>query len=323
MPTPSAPPAEAVGRFQRDLERLTGSGTAFRLGIAVSGGPDSLALLRLAHAAMPGHIRAATVDHGLRPEAAREAADVARHCAALGIAHAVLGPEPLPAGNVQEQARKLRYRLLGRWAEAQGLAFVAVAHHRDDVAESFLMRALRGSGSSGLARMPAIAPLPYGAGTAQLVRPLLDWSRAELAAIAPDGADDPSNRDLHYDRARIRALIAATPALASEPLARAATNLAEAEAALDWLAGQAWRSRATEGPDGAIVLDAAGLPRDTRRRLAARAIRRLAPDWSGEGLDRLVDALDEGKMGTLGGVKARNHGLAWHFGIAPPRSGHH
>ena len=74
MPTPSAPPAEAVGRFQRDLERLTGSGTAFRLGIAVSGGPDSLALLRLAHAAMPGHIRAATVDHGLRPEAAREAA---------------------------------------------------------------------------------------------------------------------------------------------------------------------------------------------------------------------------------------------------------
>lgn len=323
MPTPSAPPAEAVGRFQRDLERLTGPGTAFRLGIAVSGGPDSLALLRLAHAALPGRIVAATVDHGLRPEAAREAADVARICAALGVPHATLGPEPLPPGNVQEQARKLRYRLLGRWAEAAGLAFVAVAHHRDDVAESFLMRAMRGSGSSGLARMAAMAPMPFSTGTTRLVRPLLDWPRAELAAVAPDGADDPSNRDPHYDRARIRALIAATPALAPEPLARAATNLAEAEAALDWLAEQAWRNRTTALSDAQIVVDAADLPRDTRRRLVARAIRLLSPDWGGEGLDSIVATLDAGKGGTLAGVKACNHGLAWHFSIAPPRARHH
>ena len=122
----------------------------------------------------------------------------------------------------------------------------------------------------------------------------------------------------------MRVLIAATPALMPEPLARAAKNLAEAEAALDWLADQAWRSRATTAPDGgAILVDAAQLPRDTRRRLVARAIRQLAPDWSGEGLDRLVDTLDAGKGGTLGGIKARIHALAWHFSIAPPRAEHH
>ena len=321
MPTPSAPPAEAIGRFRSDLERLIGPAPDVRIGVAVSGGPDSLALLRLACAALPGRVAAATVDHGLRREAAEEAATVARHCAALGVPHAILGPEPLAPGNVQQEARRLRYRLLARWAEAEGLPFVAVAHHRDDVAETFLMRALRGSGVTGLARMAARAPMPDVGTTVQLVRPLLDWSRAELAALAPDGADDPSNRDPRYDRARIRALLAATPELAPEPLARAATNLAEANEALEWLADQAWRSRATVGDDG-ISIDVTDLPDETRRRLAARAIGTLAPLWSSEGLDRLVATLEQGKGGTLAGVRARAVDGTWHFRVAPARRTH-
>ena len=115
------PAAEAVKRFAADLDALVPPGE--RVGVAVSGGPDSLALLLLAAAARPGLIEAATVDHGLRPESGAEAEMVASICAKLDVPHAILAAdwsEP-PTANIQAEARTMRYRLLADWAEQQGL----------------------------------------------------------------------------------------------------------------------------------------------------------------------------------------------------------
>ena len=332
--SPPSPNPAAIARFRAGVEALAGAQE--RIGVAVSGGGDSLALLLLAHAAFPGAVRAATVDHGLRPEAAAEAAMVAQVCAARGLPHSILGPPPgggINGGNMQEQARRLRYAALGRWARAEAIGHVAVAHHRGDVAESFLMRAARGSGVSGLAMMKADAPMPFagtaaGEGGVRLIRPLLGWSRAELRAIVDAAglipADDPSNRDPRYDRTRARALLARDGWPPADRLARAAANLAEAEAALEWLADLAWRDRATESPPSAILIDMADLPRETRRRLAARAIARLRPDpgkgrsRDSDGLDRFVDRLDGGRAATLAGVRA-TPGARWRFTVAPAR----
>ncbi len=324
MPLPSAPDApgaDALTRFRRGLDLPDGA----RLGLAVSGGPDSLGLLLLAHAALTGRIAVATVDHGLRPEATAEAAAVAELCDRLDIPHSILRPDhPLASGgNLQQQARLLRYGLLADWARGQGLAHIATAHQRDDVAEAFLMRALRGTGVGGLARMAPSAPVP-GASDLVLLRPLLDWTRGELgelvAAAGLRPVVDPSNDDPRFDRARIRALLAREPQLDPARLARSAANLAEAETALDWVARTAWHSRAQIDAEGRIHLDISGLPREIRRRLAELALSRIDPAWDGEGLDGLVDALDTGQAATLAGVHAFA-ASAWIFRHAPPRRG--
>src|SRR5580765_3765844 len=119
-----------IARFRADLEALTG-GAPERLGLAVSGGPDSLALLLLANAAYPGRVHAATVDHGLRPEGAAEAAFVAGICGELAIPHATLRAEMRETSNIQAAARARRYALLGQWVAEIGAAFLATAHHLD------------------------------------------------------------------------------------------------------------------------------------------------------------------------------------------------
>lgn len=330
MSTPNANDP-TVARFGEDLTALTGPlGASARIGLAVSGGPDSLALLLLAQAALPGRIGTATVDHGLRKEAAEEAAMVGRLCRKLGVPHMTLTKDRSDGkrtGNVQAKARMLRYRLLGNWANEEGLDFIATAHHRDDVAESFLMRALRGSGVGGLARMSGCGPIPYSPDAkARLLRPLLNWNRAELAKIVEEAglvaADDPSNADPRYDRVRVRELLRREPLLEAEALAHAARNLADAEGALAWAAELGWRSRVEREGAAEIQVDAADLPVEIQRRLVARAICTLSPNWDGDGLDRLFAQIIAGGTATLAGVKASG-GEMWCFGIAPAHRGHH
>jgi tRNA(Ile)-lysidine synthase len=300
---------EHLVRFRRDLETLMRRAPA-RLGLAVSGGPDSLALLLLAHGAYPGRVHAATVDHGLRAASADEAARVARICAARGVPHAILRAGMTETSNVQAAARERRYALLGEWADAIGADCLLTAHHLDDQAETLVMRLMRGSGLAGLSGIRAINP--------PLVRPLLGWRRAELAAIVA-GAGlmpvvDPSNEDERFDRARLRRRLAGTDWLDPVPIARSAAALAEAEEALEWTVDRLWGERV----DGA-ALDPSRLPAELRRRLVLRMLEELgAPVPRGEALGRLLATLEAGGTATLGGVRCAG-GERWRFASAPPR----
>jgi tRNA(Ile)-lysidine synthase len=319
MPAPAL-----LARFRADLAALGAAPTpAGPLGIAVSGGPDSVALLLLATAAFPGAVTAATVDHGLRTGAKAEALAVADLCATLGVPHRIIvGDASAAQGSLQDRARTVRYRLLGRWAEEAGLGWIATAHHRDDQAETFLMRAARGAGVAGLAGVRArvaLADVPV-----PIVRPLLGWPRADLHAIVAQAgitpADDPSNRDPTHDRTAFRALLATTPLLAADRLAAASAHLADAEAAIAWTAASLTAERLKVEGDTLRFHDPAGLPREYRRRLLASAIGRFAPDAAlrGDALDRLLRLLDAGRAGTLAGVAA-GPGQDWIFRRAPPR----
>ena len=322
-----APPSPAeTARFLADLTRVAGA-VPPRLALAVSGGPDSMAMLLLAAAALPGRVVVATVDHRLRERAQDEAALVARHCAGLGIPHAVLVPEaPIVGSSLQARAREARYALLSRWARAQGATCLATAHQADDQAETFLMRAARGSGLAGLAGIRQRVEI---AGMT-VVRPVLDWRRAELRAIVRRAGapfvDDPSNTDPRHDRTRFRDLLALHEWLGVPQLAASAAYLAEAErdlvATTDWL----WGQRAEPGEDDIrVTMD--GLPRELRRRLARRAITAVreahaidAPVWSDAvAIEPFLDALDAGRAATQAGVKASIKAGAWRFRPAPPR----
>jgi tRNA(Ile)-lysidine synthase len=321
-----------VERFRHDLVKLTGAAPVAggSLGLAVSGGPDSMAMLLLGAAAWPGAVTAATVDHGLRPEAADEAAMVAGVCAQLGVAHATLPPPPgIYTGNLQERARTLRYAALEAWAAEAGATWIAVAHQRDDVAETLLMRARRGSGASGLAAMRRARALRYGT---LLVRPLLDWSRAELEGITRCAGlqcvEDRSNADPRFDRARIRALIADTPDLVPSRLALSAQNLRHAEDLIEWLVARELPGRVTVEEDESVTLDPADAPYELRRRLVRWAVEHarlesgLVEDWHAQGLDRLVATLDGGGIGPIAGVIGDARSGKWRFRLAPPRRSH-
>ena len=310
----SGPSPEQVERFRLSLEALAGS-SAGAVGVAVSGGPDSLALLLLACAARPGAVKAATVDHGLRAESAAEAETVERLCKHLGIPHATLRPDAPVAGNLQSSARRARYALLEAWRRERGLDWLLTAHHADDQAETLLMRLNRGAGAAGLSGVRAR--------NGRVLRPLLGWRRSELEAIVAaaglDAASDPSNVDPRFDRARMRRDMAVASWLEPAALARSAEALADANEALDWEVDRLESERA-RAAGGAIRIEPAGLPRELRRRLLLRALRRLNPNAEprGEELGRLLSALERGETVTLAGVKAVG-GESWRLDPAPPR----
>jgi tRNA(Ile)-lysidine synthase len=209
--------------------------------LAVSGGPDSIALMWLAARwrrtlSRGPRLIAVTVDHGLRDEAAREARDVKRLARALDLPHRTMrwtGVKPktgLPAA-----ARSARYQLLAQAARASGATHILTAHTRDDQAETLLMRLVRGSGIAGLAAMARLTER----GGVWLARPFLDISKSQLVATLQwakvDFADDPTNRDPHFTRPRIRSVM---PVLAAEGgdarnLARLASRLGRANAAVE------------------------------------------------------------------------------------------
>ena len=323
--TGGAEPEMEIERFARDLARVAGN--AGRIALAVSGGPDSMALLLLAAAARPGQVVVATVDHRLRPESAGDAVAVARECAALGVPHATLtAAAPITGSSLQARARDVRYALLARWARGQGAQAIATAHHADDQAETFLMRAARGSGLSGLA---GIRPRIEIEGV-PVVRPLLDWRRAELRAIVRRAGvafvDDPANADPRHDRTRFRQLLDLHEWLGVPQLAASAAQLAEVDADVRATADWLWSERASE-EDGSVLVNVAGLPRELRRRLARRAVTAAraghaitVPDWSdATGIEPLLDALIAGSGATQAGIRASARADLWRFRPAPPR----
>jgi len=206
--------------------------------LAVSGGPDSLALLLMASIWSRDSgtlVFAATVDHGLRPEAAEEAAYVGEICAALGVPHAVLtwrGPHPKT--RIQELAREARYRLLSEHARKVGANVLMTAHHADDQAETILFRLLHGSGVAGLAGIREETQA-YGL---TLARPLLHLRKPELEQVCADNRVpficDPSNTDAQYARTRMRRLTALLEAegLGAEQWRRFARRMAGADEVL-------------------------------------------------------------------------------------------
>lgn len=208
--------------------------------LAVSGGPDSAALMLMAArwrrlCAAPPPVYVATVDHRLRPSAVREAALAAGWAAALSLPHATLSWEgEKPKSRIQERAREARYGLLVRHAEALGADCVLTAHHADDQAETILFRLLRGSGISGLAGMEEIGEREG----LVLGRPLLNYPKASLVAyceaIGHPYIFDPSNEDPAYARTRLRSLAQRLAAigLGRAALLRLGRRAARAEAAL-------------------------------------------------------------------------------------------
>lgn len=284
------------------------------MGLAVSGGPDSLALLALALAGLPaGAFAVATVDHGLRQEAAGEAAMVAGLCAAHGVAHATLRLD-LPAGpGVQDRARAARYAALGDWARNHGLAAIVTAHHADDQAETLVMRLNRGAGLRGLAGMRPAARVPGH--DLPLLRPLLGWRRQALAGVVAaagwHAADDPSNRDTRFERVRVRHGLAEAPWLDPAGLAASARHLAEADRAIDWAAAAAI---ATLHADGAALCWAPGAPAVIALRVLEAVVARLGRQTPrGGDLARWHAALAAGGVATLAGVRGDGRGAEWRF----------
>ncbi|MEY4952758.1 MAG: tRNA lysidine(34) synthetase TilS [Pseudomonadota bacterium] len=306
-----------TARFAADLAPLWGG--EGRLGVAVSGGPDSLALLVLAHAALPGQVAAATVDHGLRAESADEAAMVAGVCAGLGLPHAALTVE-VAAGNLQAEARAARYAALAEWMEAEGLIALLTAHHADDQAETLLLRLNRGSGVAGLAGVRARGQVSET--RLPLLRPLLGWRRVELAEVVAaaglDAVADPSNIDDRFDRARIRKAIAGAEWLDVPALALSAANLADADLALDWAAAREWHECVAKAPLGLTYRPQA--PRAVALRVLARIVRELdGSEPRGGQIAHVFEELLARRPASIGNLVARVTPDGWSFTKAPQR----
>ena len=183
-----------------------------RVAVAVSGGPDSMALALLVHHWVQqrgGRCIALTVDHCLRAESSWEAQKVAVWMRDCGIVHEILTPEnPPPSGAGQAWARQCRYSLLEEWCRGAGIVHVLLAHHRRDQEETLLIRQESGSGRLGLSGMPAVSTKDY----VRLLRPFLEVSpndlRVFLKAKNQQWIEDPSNKDSRYARGRLRSGIA-------------------------------------------------------------------------------------------------------------------
>ena len=312
-----SPAPDLVARFDADLKPLVAKDA--RIGIAVSGGPDSLALLLLAAASRKGRIEAATVDHQLREESAKEAAFVRSICERLDVPHVTLPVEVAQGSSVQAHARRARYDALGEWAIRQDLGAVATGHHVDDQAETLLMRMARGAGLGGLVGVRYSRPLEPGV---DLVRPLLEWRHAELGAIVAAAGitpvDDPANRDPRHDRSRFRRMLAEADWADAERLAASARWLADADEALEWSLKGLLETRVSP-VEGGIAIDATGLPREFQRRLLVAGFDRMgAHRPRGPELDRARKALRAGKAATLAGLKLEP-GPPWKLSAAPPR----
>ena len=288
--------------------------------LAVSGGPDSTALLIMASlwaaAGDRPRVEVATVDHGLREEARAEAEAVAEHARRRGLKHhLIVWRGAKPKSRIQELAREARYRLLAERAVKIGADHIVTAHHADDQSETVLFRLLRGSGPSGLRGMEAVTER-HGV---KLARPLLSLTKADLLAFCRaqgEGfAEDPTNADPRYARTRMRrlaALLAEEGLGASEVarLSRRAARMEQVVAKATRAAGERLKLSKSKGVYSANALF--GEPDEVALRLLAGEIGRIGESEPRrirlEKIESLEEALrssvEDGKAfaATLAGV---------------------
>jgi len=318
------------GHFAERMGALLGPDFSADIGLAVSGGGDSMAMLTLAHNwthAFGVRLWVVTVDHGLRPESAEEAAFVARECAALGHPHVTLKWDGWDGrGNLQEAARAARLRLIDGWRGR--VRHVLMAHTADDQAETFLMRLARGSGVDGLAAMAPSRFVPGGAHGPQgegyppeatcedggfwILRPLLGARREDLrhflTVLKGQWIEDPSNQDRRFDRVKMRQALAQLAPLGLDvaTLAGTAERMARAREALQRRAVEAGAEVARQrwgdllfDRDGLAALDA-----ETRLRLLAAGLQYVAA----HPYRPRAAALEEAAERTLSGGTTTLHG---------------
>lgn len=254
-----------------------------RIAIAVSGGPDSTALMilldRWAKARpKPPKLFVLTVDHGLRVEASQEAELVGSWAARVGLPHQILHwDEPKPRSNIQAKARTARYELLMAACHAANIGALVTAHHLEDQAETFLLRLARGSGIDGLS---AMEPISFRQGI-KVVRPLLDIQKerleASLSAIKHPWTNDPSNNDDAFSRIKVRNLRPALAEIGMTPqrLAATAQRMRRAQVVLDRAADQLAHDAVQLNEAGYCTIQHENFvtaPEDTALRLLARCL---------------------------------------------------
>lgn len=325
-------------RFADAMGHLLGPDFPADLGLAVSGGGDSMAMLYLAHnwtRAYGVRLWVVTVDHGLRAESASEARMVAEECAALGWPHATVRWRWDGRGNVQDAARRARLALIDRWRGR--IRHVLFAHTEDDQAETFLIRLARGSGVDGLSGMPAsrdviphalaapdleaedfdgtLPPRDRHAAGFRIVRPCLGLGREDLRHVARTlkgrWVEDPSNEDRSYDRVRMRALLAVLrdEGITARGLAETAGRLSRAKEALTARLVASVDAIGVPAPLGQVRIQRDGLAaleEETRLRLLTSALCYVAsaeyrPRASAS--EALLEQVLSGRGGTLHGAE--------------------
>lgn len=303
--------------------RMTALDAGKSIAVALSGGPDSLALLILAAqwaARRKGvSLQAFTVDHGLRAASADEARQVAAMAARLGVSHNILkwkGKKPV--SSIQAAAREARYALLLAACRKSGVGDLLVAHHLEDQAETFLLRLARGSGVDGLSAIPVSRFLSDEKPRVRLLRPLLDLPRARLEAVVKKSGlepiRDPSNEDERFDRVKIRKVLSllAPLGLDAPRLARTAEQMARAREALEADTGSLLTREASLSPFGFAEMKVEALasaPSEIGLRVLAALARAIgdggyAPRLAA--LEAVHEAIRSGELGrgrTLGGAK--------------------
>lgn len=268
------------------------------LGVAVSGGGDSTALLLLLddwRQQGGPELAVVTVDHGLRAEAREEAAGVAALCARLGVPHDLLHWTWDGRGNLPDAGRRGRYALIGEWARGRGIGIVALGHTADDQAETFLMRLARGSGVDGLSGM-AVRRM---AGGVEWVRPVLGLRREELRQFLRERGvswvEDPTNEDDAFDRVKARRALEVLGPLGLEPetLIQTAHWMGRARDVLDDAAlDLARRAVRIEAGDVSIERTAFVLARnETQNRLLSHSVRWVSGGAYRPRIAALTDAL--------------------------------
>ena len=286
-----------------------------RLGVAVSGGSDSLGLLVLLddwRRSGGPDLCVVTVDHGLRPEATAEARQVGRICSQMGLSHDTLTWTGWDGrGNLPDQARRARYRLISDWARSQGIGHVAIGHTADDQAETVLMRLARQAGVDGLSGIPDRRIVDGVA----FCRPALRIKREALRDVLRNRGvswvEDPTNSDMRYDRVRARAVLQALAPLGidTDDLSVVARQMRDASKTLYFYAGQAARQN-VEVQHGDVLIARAAfdkLSEDIARRILSQTLKWIGgAEYGprGRALDDLLTAIGKGRTMALAGCLA-------------------